>query len=69
MMADESNIPCVKYCQHHDMVWNSRTRTWKAVPADFIAELRHADFPMDLVERPCPRCRELRGQEAMRRIR
>jgi hypothetical protein len=63
-MIDKSNIPCVKYCRHHDMVWNARTRSWKVVPADFIGELRHADFPVDLVEWPCPRCRKRRGQEA-----
>jgi hypothetical protein len=50
------------------MVWNARTHTWKVVPADFIAELRHTDLPVDLVERPCPRCRKQRGQEAVQRI-
>jgi hypothetical protein len=64
MMTKKSDIPRVKYCQHHDMVWNSRTRAWKIVPADFIDELRHVDFPVGLVEWPCPRCRKQRDQEA-----
>jgi hypothetical protein len=55
-MTSKPNFPYVKYCQHHDMVWHPRTRTWKAVPPDFIGELRHADLPIDLIEWPCPRC-------------
>jgi hypothetical protein len=56
MMANQNSIPIVKYCRHHDMVWNPKSRTWKVVPADFIAELRQAGFPVDLVEQPCRRC-------------
>jgi hypothetical protein len=56
MMTDKSDITCVKYCRHHDRVWSPKTRTWKVVPADFIAELHHADLPVDLVEAPCPQC-------------
>ena len=65
MMPDKRDIPCVKYCQYHDMFWHSRTRTWKIVPSDFIAELRHADLPLELVERPCPCCRKQRGQKTV----
>jgi hypothetical protein len=56
MMIEKDTIPCVKYCPHHHRVWSPKTRTWKVVPADFIAELRQADFPIDVVERPCSRC-------------
>jgi hypothetical protein len=66
-MTDPNSTPIVQYCRDHDMVWNARTRTWKAVPADFIADIRHADFPVDLVERPCPQCRKQRHQEAVQR--
>lgn len=68
MMSDKNYVPCVQYCRYHHMVWNTKTRTWKAVPDDFIAELRHADFPVDLVERPCRRCHKQRGQEAVQRV-
>jgi hypothetical protein len=62
IMADQSSIPYIKYCQYHNRVWSPKTRTWKVVPADFIAELRHADLPVDLIEWPCSRCGKQRGQ-------
>jgi hypothetical protein len=46
----------IHYCWRHHMVYRSRSRTWITVPEDFIAELRHADFPVELVERHCPQC-------------
>ena len=58
----------MKYCQSHNRVWSPRTRTWKVVPTDFIAELRDADLPVDLVEWPCPRCVKRKGQETLQRI-
>jgi hypothetical protein len=61
-VISENSRPRIPYCQHHQMVRNPRTGTWKVVPADFIAELRAADFPVDLVERPCPRCRKQGAQ-------
>jgi len=48
-MTGPNSTPIVQYCPDHDMVWNARTRTWKAVPVDVIADLRHADFAEDLV--------------------
>jgi hypothetical protein len=48
----------VKYCRLHHMVYSPRPRKWITVPADFIAELRQADFPVELVERHCPQCYE-----------
>jgi hypothetical protein len=39
------------------MVWNAKTRTWKVVPSDFIA-----DLPVDLAERRYPRYRTQRSQ-------
>jgi hypothetical protein len=62
IMAEQSTITRVKYCQHHNRVWSSRSRTWKAVPTNFITELRHADLPVDLIEWPCPRCTKPRDQ-------
>jgi hypothetical protein len=61
IMADKSRLSRVKYCRHHNMVRSARTYWWKVVPADFIAELLHANFPVDLVEQPCPRCRKPGG--------
>ena len=66
-IAGPNNTPIVQYCRDHDMVWNARPRTWKAVPVDFIADLRHANFTGDLVERLWPQCRTQRHQEAVRR--
>jgi hypothetical protein len=63
-VTDKSKSPLVKYCRAHNRVWSPRTRTWKVVPADFIAEVRHADLPVDLVEGRCPWCRKPRGQSA-----
>ena len=40
------------------MVYRRRSRRWITVPDDFIAELRQADFPVELVERHCPQCYE-----------
>ena len=48
----------LKYCQRHHMVFSPRARKWITVPEDFIAELRHADFPVELAERHCPQCYE-----------
>ena len=62
IMAKQSTIAHVKYCQHHNRVWSPKSRTWKVVPTDFITELRHADLPVDLVEWPCPRCVKPRDQ-------
>ena len=46
----------MKYCRLHHMVCSPRPRKWITVPEDFIAELCHADFPVELVERHCPQC-------------
>jgi hypothetical protein len=56
-MTHKPKSPRLQYCRQHDMVWSPRARKWQAVPADFIAEVRAADLLVDLVERPCPRCR------------
>jgi hypothetical protein len=40
------------------MVYSPRVRQWITVPDDFIAELRQADFPVQLEERHCPQCYE-----------
>ena len=67
-MAEQSSIPYVKYCQYHNRVWSPKTRTWKLVPTDFIAELRHANLPVDLVEWPCPRCVKQKAQANVQKI-
>ena len=46
----------LRYCQQHHRVYSPRVRQWITVPDDFIAELRHADLPVDLEERHCPQC-------------
>jgi hypothetical protein len=48
----------IKYCRLHHMVYSPRGRQWITVPDDFIAELRQADFPVQLEERHCPQCYE-----------
>ena len=48
----------IKYCRLHHMVYSPQPRKWITVPEDFIAELRCADFPVELVERHCPQCYE-----------
>jgi hypothetical protein len=40
------------------MVYSPRVRQWITVPDDFIAELRQADFLVQLEERHCPQCYE-----------
>jgi hypothetical protein len=55
-VSSESQDTPIKYCRLHHMVYSSRARKWIMVPEDFIAELRHADFPVELVERHCPQC-------------
>jgi hypothetical protein len=46
----------IRYCEAHHMVYSPQSRKWLTVPEDFIAELRHADFPVELAERHCPQC-------------
>ena len=48
----------MKCCQRHHMVFNPHTRKWILVPDDCFTELSHADLPVALVERHCPRCYE-----------
>jgi hypothetical protein len=55
-MSHERQDAPLKYCRLHHRVYSPRSRTWITVPADFIAELRHADFPVELVEWHCPQC-------------
>jgi hypothetical protein len=55
-MAEQISSSYLKYCQRHNRVWSPKTRSWKVVPADFIAELQLADLPVELIERPCSRC-------------
>jgi hypothetical protein len=55
-MSHERQDAPLKYCRLHHRVYSPRSRTWITVPDDFIAELRQADFPVELVERHCPQC-------------
>jgi hypothetical protein len=57
-MSSERQDAPIKYCRLHHMVYSPRARKWIMVPEDFIAELHHADFPVELVERHCPQCYE-----------
>jgi hypothetical protein len=53
--SQDAPIHC---CRRHHMVYSPRPRQWITVPEDFIAELRQADFPVELMERHCPQCYE-----------
>jgi hypothetical protein len=55
-VSSERQDPPIKYCRVHHMVYSLRLRKWITVPDDFLAELRQADFPVELVERHCPQC-------------
>ena len=57
-VSHESQDAPIRYCRLHHMVYSPRSRKWITVPEDFIAELRHADFPVELAERHCPQCYE-----------
>ena len=57
-MSSEHQDSPIRYCGAHDMVYSPRVRKWIIVPEYFIADLRHADFPVDLEERHCPQCYE-----------
>jgi hypothetical protein len=55
-VSSERQDPPIKYCHVHHMVYSPRRRKWLSVPDDFLAELRQADFPVELVKRHCPQC-------------
>jgi hypothetical protein len=55
-MSDKSWVWRIRYCGHHQMVYHPKSRRWKTVPSDFIPELLHADLPVDVIGKQCPRC-------------